>query len=131
MIQNIANFIFWIIIQLKDSASKYSEIKQTLLKQINTAQTTSEAEVKSEEANKVAADELNFVARPKARLTNGLLKRILNQNTSEVPATKQPLKPIAKGKAPTLSDFVGTSRKINKKAKSTIKKNLWSQSKLI
>ncbi len=102
-----------------------------MLKQINTANTAAEVKSKSDETNLTkAVDELNFIARPKARLTNGLLKRILIENSSNTPISKQPLKPIAKGKAPTLSDFVGTSRKINKKAKSTIKKNLWSQSKL-
>lgn len=117
-------------LKLKESTSKYSEIKQTLLKQINTAE-SSEVTTISEETARPDNSDLNFITKPKARLTNAVLKRILNsQNNTPADgssSSKLPLKPIAKGKAPQLTDFVGTSRKINKKAKSTIKKNLWSQ----
>lgn len=61
----------------------------------------------------------------KTKLTNALLKQILNQPKSRDPTPKSKVK----SKTTQLTDIVG-KKMINKKDKMGIKKNLWAQSKL-
>ena len=94
--------------------------KVSILKQINSADSANKSANEAE--NK--ASEFNFVTRPnQSRLTNAILKQVLNR--PGLTKDKRP-KPVIKSKTPQLTDFIG--RKINKKAKNTIKKNLWQQS---
>lgn len=93
------------------------------MKQVNSADKGNQSDNNNDAENKGA--EFNFVTRPnQARLTNAILKKVLNQPTGGH-ANKRP-KPLLKSKTPQLTDFIG--RKINKKAKDQIKKNLWKQS---
>lgn len=105
-------------LKLKDTTEKYSDIKQNLLKQINTVEST-ETTKETE-----AYSDVNFVTRPKTRLTNHVLKKILNQGVADQ-ADKR-IQSISSNKNTQITDIVG-KRSINKKAKSQIKKNLWTQ----
>ena len=92
-----------------------------MLKQINTVEST-ETTKETE-----AYSDVNFVTRPKTRLTNHVLKKILNQGVADQ-ADKR-IQSISSNKNTQITDIVG-KRSINKKAKSQIKKNLWTQSKV-
>ena len=115
--------IFLIILfKLKQKQSKYTEIKQDIIKQINTSDVIAEPGVLTSD------NHLNFVTHSKTKLTNTLLKKILNQPKTQniTPNLKTP---ADKCKSKHLTDFIG-NKTINKKAKMGIKKNLWAQSKL-
>lgn len=106
-------------LKLKQKQSKYTEIKQDIIKQINTSDVIAEPGVLTSD------NHLNFVTHSKTKLTNTLLKKILNQPKTQniTPNLKTP---ADKCKSKHLTDFIG-NKTINKKAKMGIKKNLWAQ----